>query len=121
VKDVDQEDVATYFLSAVAKTFDPHTDYLSFKQMERFRDDMRNQLVGIGALLQAEEDGATKIMGIVVNGPADRAGELRLNDRVVGVDPTNSGKAEDMVDIMFMKIDKVVDLIRGQEGSEVRL
>ncbi|MBB5350359.1 carboxyl-terminal processing protease [Haloferula luteola] len=121
VKDVDSDDVATYFLSAVAKTFDPHTDYLSFKQMERFRDDMRNQLVGIGALLQAEEDGATKIMGIVVNGPADRAGELRLNDRVVGVDPTNSGRPEDMVDIMFMKIDKVVDLIRGNEGSEVRL
>ncbi|WP_353565487.1 carboxy terminal-processing peptidase [Haloferula sargassicola] len=121
VRDVDEEDVATYFLSAVAKTFDPHTDYLSFKQMERFRDDMRNQLVGIGALLQAEEDGATKIMGIVVNGPADRAGELRLNDRIVGVDPNNSGNPEDMVDIMFMKIDKVVDLIRGKEGTEVRL
>ena len=121
VRDVDEEDVATYFLSAVAKTFDPHTDYLSHKQMERFRDDMRNQLVGIGALLQAEEDGATKIMGIVVNGPADKAGELRLNDRVVGVDPTNSGRPEDMVDILFMKIDKVVDLIRGKEGTEVRL
>lgn len=121
VKDVDREDIASYFLSAVAKTFDPHTDYLSFKQMERFRDGMRNQLVGIGALLQAEEDGATKIMGIVVGGPADRAGELQLNDRIVGVDPLNSGKPEDMVDIMFMKIDKVVDLIRGKEDTEVGL
>lgn len=121
VKDVDEEDIATYFLSAVAKTFDPHTDYLSYKQMERFRDDMRNQLVGIGALLQAEEDGATKIMGIVVNGPADRGGELRLNDRIVGVDSANGGRPEDMVDIMFMKIDKVVELIRGKEGTEVRL
>lgn len=121
VEDVDQDDIATYFLSAVAKTFDPHTDYMSFKQMERFRDGMRNQLVGIGALLQAEEDGATKIMGIVLNGPADRQGELQLNDRVVGVDPLNSGKAEDMVDIMFMKIDKVVELIRGKEDTEVRL
>ncbi len=121
VRDVDDEDVATYFLSAVAKTFDPHTDYLSYKQMERFRDDMRNQLVGIGALLAPEEDGATKIMGIVVNGPADRAGQLRLNDRIVGVDPNNSGDPADMVDIMFMKIDKVVDLIRGKEGTEVRL
>lgn len=121
VEDVDDEDIAAYFLSAVAKTFDPHTDYLSFKQMERFRDGMRNQLVGIGALLQAEEDGATKIMGIVLNGPADRQGELQLNDRVVGVDPLNSGRPEDMVDIMFMKIDKVVELIRGKENTEVRL
>jgi len=121
VKDVDDADVAAYFLSAVAKTFDPHTDYLSYRQMERFRDGMRNQLVGIGALLQAEEDGATKIMGIVVGGPADRAGELKLNDRVVAVDPMNSGRPEDLVDIMFMKIDKVVELIRGKENTEVRL
>jgi carboxyl-terminal processing protease len=121
VKDVDEEDIATMFLSAVARTFDPHTDYMSFKQMERFRDGMRNELVGIGALLQSEEDGATKIMGIVVNGPADKGGELKLNDRVVGVDPLNGGRPEDMVDIMFMKIDKVVELIRGKEGSKVRL
>ena len=121
VKDVDEEDIATMFLSSVARTFDPHTDYMSFKQMERFRDGMRNELVGIGALLQSEEDGATKIMGIVVNGPADKAGELKLNDRVVGVDPNNGGRPEDMVDIMFMKIDKVVELIRGKEGSQVRL
>lgn len=121
VEDADEADIAAYFLSAVAKTFDPHTDYLSYRQMERFRDSMRNQLVGIGALLQAEEDGATKIMGIVVNGPADRQSELQLNDRVVGVDPSNGGDPEDMIDIMFMKIDKVVDLIRGEVGTEVRL
>jgi len=121
VQDSDRDDVAASFLSAVAQTFDPHTDYLSFREMEKFRDAMRNQLVGIGALLQAEEDGATKIMGIVINGPADRGGQLKLNDRIVGVDPLNSGKPEDMVDIMFMKIDKVVDLIRGEEGTSVRL
>lgn len=121
VQDVDEADIAAYFLSAVAQTFDPHTDYLSYREMERFRDAMRNELVGIGALLQAEEDGATKIMGIVVNGPADSAGELQLNDRVVGVDPLNSGKPEDMVDIMFMPLNDVVDLIRGEPGTEVRL
>ncbi|MGE9269495.1 MAG: carboxy terminal-processing peptidase, partial [Verrucomicrobiales bacterium] len=42
-------------------------------------------------------------------------------DRVVGVDPLNGGRPEDMVDIMFMKIDKVVELIRGKENTEVRL
>jgi carboxyl-terminal processing protease len=81
---------------------------------------MKNELVGIGALLQGEEDGATKIMGIVVGGPADKQGVLKLNDRVVAVDPDADGPRE-MVDIMFMKIDKVVDLIRGQEHTPVRL
>ena len=121
VKDVDAEDIAKYFLSAVATTYDPHTDYMSFREMNRFKDGMKNELVGIGALLQAEDDGATKIMGIVLGGPADRKGNLKLNDRVVAVDSINSGKPEDMIDIMFMKIDKVVDLIRGKVGSAVAL
>ncbi|MEO7101463.1 MAG: carboxy terminal-processing peptidase [Luteolibacter sp.] len=121
VQDVDDEEIANYFLSAVARAYDPHTDYMSFREMNRFKDGMKNELVGIGALLQGEEDGATKIMGIVVGGPADREGTLKLNDRVVGVDMLNTGKAEDMTDIMFMKIDKVVDYIRGKEGSSVAL
>ncbi len=121
VKDVDDEEIANYFLSAVARAYDPHTDYMSFREMSRFKDGMKNELVGIGALLQGEEDGATKIMGIVVGGPADREGTLKLNDRVIAVDMLNTGKAEDMIDIMFMKIDKVVDYIRGKEGSTVAL
>ena len=121
IKDVDSEDIANYFLSAVSTTYDPHTDYMSFREMNRFEDQMKNELIGIGALLQAEEDGATKIMGIVVGGPADREGNLKLNDRVVAVDSLNTGKPEDMIDIMFMKIDKVVDLIRGKAATSVAL
>lgn len=117
--DVDDEEIANYFLSAVSRSYDPHTDYMSFREMNRFKDGMKNELVGIGALLQAEEDGATKITGLVVNGPADRESSLKLNDRIVGVDSTNAGG--EMVDIMFMKIDKVVDLIRGKEATSVRL
>jgi carboxyl-terminal processing protease len=121
VKDVDEEEIANYFLSAVARAYDPHTDYMSFREMSRFKDGMKNELVGIGALLQGEEDGATKIMGIVVGGPADQERSLKLNDRVMAVDTLNTRKAEDMIDIMFMKIDKVVDLIRGKEGTSVAL
>lgn len=118
IEEADEEDIANYFLSAVARAHDPHTDYMSAREMERFRSGMANSLVGIGALLQPEDDGATKIVGIVVNGPADRQGELSLNDRIVGVDPLNDGN---MVDIMYMKIDHVVEQIRGQKATQVRL
>ncbi|MBT8044404.1 MAG: PDZ domain-containing protein, partial [Verrucomicrobiae bacterium] len=116
-----EEDIADSFLSAIAKSYDPHTDYFSMSEMERFMSGMQNSLVGIGALLQAEDDGATKITGIVVGGPADKEGSLKLNDRIVGVDSTNTGTPEAMVDIMFEKLDRVVDMIRGKEGVEVRL
>lgn len=121
IQDVDDEDIANYFLSSVSAAFDPHTDYMSFREMNRFKDGMKNELVGIGALLQAEEDGATIIKGIVVGGPADKEGTLKLNDRVVGVDSLSTGKPADMIDIMFMSIDKVVDLIRGKEGTTVAM
>ncbi|MFT5881695.1 MAG: carboxyl-terminal processing protease [Crocinitomicaceae bacterium] len=118
VDDVDNEDIANFFLSAVAKSYGPHTDYFSAREMERFMSGMSNEFVGIGAMLQGEEDGATKIMGIVKGGPAESTGELKLNDRVVGVDMNNTGK---VIDIMFMKLDKVVDKIRGEAGTSVRL
>jgi len=121
INDVTDEDIADRFLSAVAKSYDPHTDYFSKSQMERFMSGMQNSLVGIGALLQAEDDGATKITGIVVGGPADKGGELKLNDRIVGVDTVNVGTSEAMEDIMFAKLDHVVDIIRGKIGTEVRL
>jgi len=117
-EEADKEDIANYFLSAISKAYGPHTDYFSAREMERFRDSMKNQLIGVGALLQAEDDGSTKIKGIVKNGPADRQGELQLNDKIVAVDSHNDGK---LTDIMFMKINKVVDLIRGAENQNVRL
>lgn len=118
IKDVDQEEIVETFLGAVALAYDPHTDYWGARQMERFQDSMNTELIGIGALLGAEDDGSTKINGIVANGPAEKSGELKLGDRIVGVDSNNTGE---MVDILYMKLDKVVDLIRGKENSEVRL
>lgn len=118
IEGADEEDVASYFFSAVARAHDPHTDYMSVRQMERFEASLQNQLIGIGALLQKEDDGATKIIGLVVNGPADKQGELQLNDRIVAVDSLNNG---DLTDTLYMKIDHVVELIRGQQNTEVRL
>lgn len=118
IEGADDEDIANYFLSAVARAHDPHSEYFSARELQQFRVNIQNRLVGIGALLRAEDDGATKIEGIVNNGPADRQGELQLKDRVVGVDSKNDGN---WVDIMFMPLDKVVEMIRGEEGVEVGL
>ncbi|MDQ8190854.1 carboxy terminal-processing peptidase [Roseibacillus persicicus] len=118
IEGADEEDVASYFFSAVARAHDPHTDYMSVRQMERFEASLQNQLIGIGALLQREDDGATKIIGLVVNGPADKQGELQLNDRIVAVDSLNDGN---LTDTLYMKIDHVVELIRGQQNTEVKL
>ena len=117
-KEVDNEDIANYFLSAVTHAYDPHTDYMSARETEQFKSSMKGTLTGIGALLGEEDDGSVKINGIVVGGPADKSGLLKLNDRIVAVDSNNDGE---MTDILFMKIDKVIDLIRGPKDTVMRM
>ena len=117
-RESDDEDIANYFLSTVASAYDPHSDYYSIRETEQFRSSIANSLVGIGALLSSEDDGATKIKGVVINGPADKQGELQLNDRIIGVDPLSNGE---MLDIIYMPLNKVVSNIRGKENTNVTL
>ncbi len=118
VKDAADEDIADGLLQAVSRSHDPHTDYMIEREASRFNDSMRNELVGIGAELRADDDGTTRIMGIMIGGPADREGTIQLRDRILEVDTDNSGT---FTDIKFMDQYKVVDLIRGKAGSTVRL
>ncbi|MGJ8697068.1 MAG: carboxy terminal-processing peptidase [Verrucomicrobiaceae bacterium] len=113
-----KEDIANYVFSAVARSHDPHCEYQSPREHEQFRINVSNELVGIGASLTAEDDGATKIRGIVNGGPADKQGDLKLSDRIVAVDSLNDGNFES---VMFLPISKVVEKILGKKGTKVGL
>ena len=116
INENDQEDIVDFFLSSLSVAYDPHTEYMSQAETDSFNISMKHKLVGIGALLGLEDDVA-QIQGIVVGGPADKQGELRLNDKILAV---AQGEA-DFVDTKFMKLNKIVEMIRGDEGSTVRL
>ncbi len=118
VEGTTREDVANYFLSAVANAYDPHSEYYSANEMEKFKIDVSNELVGIGARLSMNDEGETEIYGIVNGGPADRHGELKLGDRVIAVSPNNNGE---WVDILFKPIDNVIEHILGKEDAPVGL
>lgn len=116
IEENDQEDVVDLFLSSLSAVYDPHTEYMSVNETDNFNIQMKHKLVGIGALLGLEDEVA-QIQGIVVGGPADKQGELKLNDKITGV---AQGEAE-FVETKYMKLQKIVDMIRGKEGSSVRL
>lgn len=116
-----EEDIANLFLSAVAKVYDPHTDFMTSKEMNSFKDSMSNQLVGIGAMLKSREDGLISVIGIVNGGPADLSKELKLNDTIIGIDAKGTGKSENIVDISHMELASVIELVRGEENSSVAL
>ena len=118
IQEADREDMVSYLLNAVAHVYDPHSDYMGAREEQRFKDMIKASIVGIGAKLQSDDDGSTTIEGIVKGGPAAKCGQLQLGDRIVAVDHKGD---DNWTDIMFLSIDKVVDLIRGQQGVPVKL
>lgn len=118
IQEADREDMVSYLLNAVAHVYDPHSDYMGAREEQRFKDMIKASIVGIGAKLQSDDDGSTTIEGIVKGGPAAKSGQLQLGDHIVAVAAHGD---ENWTDIMFLSIDKVVDLIRGQKGVPVKL
>ncbi len=116
VTQINSEDVFSYFMNAYATTVDPHTSYFSPRTAENFNIDMKLSLEGIGAVLQSD-DVYTKIRQLVEKGPADKSGELSVDDKVIAVAQGN----QPLVDVVGWRLDDVVDLIRGDAGSVVRL
>ncbi|UYG01026.1 MULTISPECIES: carboxy terminal-processing peptidase [unclassified Halomonas] len=116
LEQTESEDVFGILMAAISSTIDPHTGYLSPRQSESFDIQMSLSLEGIGALLQADGE-YVKVASLVPGGPAERAGVLEPADRIVAV-----GQDEgEMVNVVGMRLDNVVDLIRGPKGSTVRL
>ncbi|MFV1995418.1 MAG: carboxy terminal-processing peptidase, partial [Verrucomicrobiales bacterium] len=117
LEDNDEEEVVNYFLSALSMAYDPHSDYFSHRELENFQISMRHSLTGIGAML-GMADGMAEIQGLVIGGPADKSKKLHVNDRIIAV---AQGIEGEMVDIVDMRLPKIVEFIRGKKGSIVRL
>ncbi len=113
----DADELLEMFLTAVFSSLDPHTAYMSPSTLDNFRIQMRLNLEGIGAALQME-DGYTKVSKVIPGGAADRHGMLQAEDRIIGVGEGADGQ---IVDIVDMRLNDVVQKIRGQAGTEVRL
>jgi carboxyl-terminal processing protease len=112
----DSSDVLQAYLNALTHAYDPHTDYLNTSHAQDFSINMSLALFGIGAELRSE-DGYCTIISLVPGGPAAKGKQLKPKDRIVAV---AQGKQPPM-DVVDMDLPKVVQMIRGPKGTEVRL
>ncbi|HXS68133.1 MAG TPA: carboxy terminal-processing peptidase [Candidatus Polarisedimenticolia bacterium] len=115
VEEWDSSDVLDNYLEALARSYDPHSDYQGPLDYEDFAMQMNLSLSGIGAQLRSE-DGYCKIDQLL-DGPAKLSKKIKVGDRIVAVAQSN----QPPVDIVEMPITKAVRLIRGPKGTEVRL
>ncbi|MFM7116334.1 MAG: carboxy terminal-processing peptidase [Planctomycetota bacterium] len=118
MKQLDNSDVVEMFVTAVTTSFDPHTTYMSKDTFKSFMIQMSLQLEGIGATLSSDDEGYTVIKSIVPKGPADKQGQLKVEDKIVAV---GQGEDGEYVDVTGMKLDDVVKMIRGKPNTMVRL
>jgi carboxyl-terminal processing protease len=116
VKEYDNNDILQTYLTAIARALDPHSDYLAAPSKENFDISMRLSLVGIGAVLRSE-DGFAKIVSLVPGGPADVDKRLKPNDKIEAVAQGDQA----FVEVVGMKLDRLVQMIRGEKGTKVRL
>lgn len=114
--ELDSGDILQIYLTSLAHVYDPHSDYLGKASLANFDISMKLSLFGVGAQLQSE-DGYTKIMELTPGGPALKSGQIKPGDRIVAVAQDNG----EPVDVVDMKIDKVVEMIRGPKGTRVNL
>lgn len=114
--EIDGTELAQLYLATIAQLYDPHSTYFSADTYEDFGINMKLQLKGIGALLGLEDD-VCVVKEIVPGGPADLGRVLKPNDKIISVAQTG----QEPVEILGMKLRKIVELIRGEKGTDVHL
>src|SRR5450830_239620 len=117
MKKLNNEDVFSMFMNAYATAIEPHTNYLGPRSADNFDIAMRLSLEGIGAVLQTRDE-YTVVREVVPGSPAGLSGKLKVGDRIVGVGQGENGP---ITEVLGMRIDDVVQLIRGAKDSVVRL
>ncbi len=104
------------YINAITAMFDPHTSFFPPKEKENFDIALSGQFEGIGATLQ-EKDGYIKVTQIVPGSASWKQGQLKANDIILKV----AQASQDPVEVVDMRLDDAVKLIRGKKGTEVRL
>ncbi|MDG1098162.1 MAG: carboxy terminal-processing peptidase [Bacteroidia bacterium] len=116
LKEMDQRDKLSFYANAVSEVFDPHTSYFPPAQKDNFDIQMTGKLEGIGATL-SQRDGYIKVERIVAGSASYKQGDLKAGYLIVKVAQADG----DPVDVVDMKLDDAIKMIRGKKGTEVRL
>lgn len=114
--DLRRSDRFEVYVGTITNYFDPHTGYFNPKEKQDFDINMGGKLEGIGARLRQEDD-YIKVVEIIAGGPAWKGKELEVDDVFLAV--TQEGG--EPVDVVGMRTDDAIQMIRGKKGTVVIL
>tara|TARA_R110001583_G_scaffold85321_1_gene223542 strand:- start:38185 stop:40359 length:2175 start_codon:yes stop_codon:yes gene_type:complete len=116
VNDLERKDWFVQYINTIVDEFDPHTFYFAPEEKEKFDTSMSGKFEGIGARLQKKSEGA-KIVEIISGGPVWRDQRLEVGDEIVKV----GQNGQEPIDIVGMRLDDAIKLIKGAQGTIVDL
>lgn len=108
---VKENEFVQHVLKALSKGLDAHTAFYSSSEAYDMKVRLEKGFQGIGVVLQESIDGV-QITKLIEGGPAAKSGQLKVNDRIISIDG---------ISVVDMPFDKVLDVIRGEEGSTIQL
>jgi len=111
VNEVSRENLKIAAIKGMLESLnDEHSFYYSARDLKMLLEDLHGNVVGVGIWV-LEEDGKVVVVSPIEGTPAFEAG-IEAGDQITAVDDIN---------IEGMDIDKVISMIRGEEGTEVKL
>ena len=114
--DLNRNDYFSIYVNSIALQFDPHTSYFAPSAKDRFDQNISGKFEGIGARL-TKRNQEVEIVDIISGGPVWRENSLRPGDKILKVSQINKTP----VDVVGMRLDDVIKLIKGPKGTQVIL
>ena len=112
VDEVDEEKLVEASVRAMLKELDPHSTYLTAKEVEKMNEPLQGNFEGIGVQFNIADD-TLFVIQTVSKGPSEKVGILP-SDRIVTVNDTAIAGVK-------MSRDEIVKRLRGPKGSVVEL
>ncbi len=117
----DSNEIANIFLSALVKVYDPHSDYMTNTESNQYFDTLKAEMIGIGIDFHKDIHGDIRVNKVFKNTSAERSHNIKINDRLVGIDTLSSGTGETMLSFDGLPLLTVIDLLRGKENTSLAL
>lgn len=112
VDEVDEHKLVEASVKAMLKELDPHSTYLTAKEVEKMNEPLQGNFEGIGVQFNMAND-TLFVIQTVSNGPSEKVGIL-AGDRIVTVNDTAIAGVK-------MERDEIMKRLRGPKGSVVQL
>lgn len=116
MNDLQRKDWFSNYVNSFVSQYDPHTTYFKPEDKDRFDVNISGRFDGIGARLQ-KRDGGIEIVQIILGGPLWKDKKIEAGDEIIKV----GEPGKDPVNVIGMRIDDAIKLIKGPKGTIVEL